>query len=254
MNLTSLTSLNQYVKTLKLQTVWNLKQEQGAYGAQGKRLEDWLQTPTASAPGRASGEQEDTKLTTIQMKVYNGKTLTQKELDYLREKDPETYQKARAMERSKRAYEEALRRCRTKEEVERLRLSHLSASLSTVNAVKNNPHIPKARKLEILMMENGKLQAQERLTRAFMQTREYARLPSEWDREHRDWVEISQGRRPEAFPASPEEAPEWLPVQEEAPLPVQPPVRREEAQSAPDAADTEAPPQAASRKPLETRG
>ena len=53
------------------------------------------------------------------MKVCNGRALTQKEKDYLKEHDPETYEKARSLERQKNAYESALKRCRTKEEVQR---------------------------------------------------------------------------------------------------------------------------------------
>ena len=49
------------------------------------------------------------------MKVCNGRALTQKEKDYLKEHDPETYEKARSLERQKNAYESALKRCRTKE-------------------------------------------------------------------------------------------------------------------------------------------
>ena len=84
-----------------------------------------------------------------------------------------------AIELVKRAYEEALKRCRTKEEVQRLKLAHLGASLSVVNAVKNDPHITKAKKLEILMLENGKMANLEKATQKFMESSAYKKLPGE---------------------------------------------------------------------------
>ena len=113
------------------------------------------------------------------MKVCNGRALTQKEKDYLKEHDPETYEKARSLERQKNAYESALKRCRTKEEVQRLKLAHLGASLPVVNTVKHNPNISKAKKLEILMTENGKVANIEKATREFVRRGEYERLPDE---------------------------------------------------------------------------
>lgn len=180
MDLTTMTSIGQYIKTLELKTTWQVKQEKGDYTGHGGTLEQWLgDTKALSSPSDREYHTGDTKLQTIQMKVFNGKTLTPKEKEYLREKDPETYEKVRNLEREKAAYEKALKHCRTKEEVQRLKLSHLGASLSTVNAIKNNPNISKSKKLEILMMEHGKISMVERATREFVRFGKYKKLPSE---------------------------------------------------------------------------
>ena len=42
MDLMSIGSLNSYLKNLKLQSQWTLKQQSGDYGAKGKSLEEWL--------------------------------------------------------------------------------------------------------------------------------------------------------------------------------------------------------------------
>lgn len=180
MDLTTLTSIGQYIKTLELKTTWQVKQEKGDYTGHGGTLEEWLgDTRAPSSPSDRDYHTGDTKLQTIQMKVFHGKTLTPKEKEYLREKDPETYEKVRNLEREKAAYERALKRCRTKEEVQRLKLSHLGTSLSTVNAIKNNPNISKSKKLEILMVENGKISMVNRATREFVRLGKYKKLPSE---------------------------------------------------------------------------
>lgn len=182
MNVTMLSSVNQYIKTLKLKTTWNLKRERGDFTARGKKLEDWL-TPSATfAAGEGHRDEGQSKLQAIQMKVYNGKTLTQKEKEYLKEHDPETYEKARNLEREKRAYEQALRRCRTKEEVQRLRLTRLGSALSTIRSVEHNPNITTAKKLEVCMMEQGRTAALQRAIQRFVRQGYYDDLPEAGER------------------------------------------------------------------------
>lgn len=180
MGIQMLSTLNQYIKTLSMRTEWDLKRESGDIAGHGKTLDQWLNHSAGSSREVAEDQGAgDGKLQSIQMKVYNGRALTLKEKAYLKEHDPETYEKARSLERQKRAYEEALKRCRTKEEVQRLKLAHLGASLSVVNAVKNDPHITKAKKLEILMLENGKMANLEKATQKFMESSAYKKLPGE---------------------------------------------------------------------------
>lgn len=208
MDFTMLTSVGQYIKTLKLQTTWQLKQEKGDYTGHRASLEQWLGESVGT--GASSWEERhtgDSKLQSIQMKVFHGRTLTLKEKEYLRAKDPETYEKAKQLEREKKAYEDALKRCRTKEEVQRLKLSRVGASLSAVNAIKNNPHISKSDKLALMMMENGKVAAAERATREFVRGGDYQRLPSELEGQAQrgsDWV---VHRRPDRQEEAPQQEP-----------------------------------------------
>ena len=51
MDLTTLTSIGQYIKTLELKTTWQVKQEKGDYTGHGGTLEEWLgDTRAPSSP------------------------------------------------------------------------------------------------------------------------------------------------------------------------------------------------------------
>ena len=184
MNLTIMGSVNSYTKTMKLQTQWQIKQKNGDYNSHKKTLEEWVNTTRQALKKGQLGidddeEKSQQKMRSIMNKLYNGKKLTDEERRYLRIKNPQAYAKMCFTEQEQKAYERRLRRCRTKEEVQRLKMTCLASSLSTVNAVANNPHISTEKKLEVCMQEKihcDKLQAS---TRAFVRSGAYHRLPSE---------------------------------------------------------------------------
>ncbi len=187
MNLMSIGNLSTYMKTVKLQTQWDLKQQTGSYAAKGKSLDEWLDSSmkkTAEAAGiqaqvDAQRENGDDKLREIHQKLEAGGKLTPEEREYLQAKDPQTYQNLVQEERQQKAYEQALRRCRTQEEVQRLQTQRINASLTVVRSVENNPHISKAKKLEIVVWEKRKLDAIAESTQRFIASGEYAKLPTE---------------------------------------------------------------------------
>ena len=115
----------------------------------------------------------------IRTKLATGKKLTQEEMDYLQKHDPQTYQKAKSIEEEQKSYEEELKRCRTKEDVQRVKMNHTAASLSTVNNVKNNPAIPEGAKLGIMWQELMKSRALEETLGEFVKSGRYAQLPTE---------------------------------------------------------------------------
>lgn len=180
MDFSTITSLNAYVKDLKLKTNWDLKQQKGLVTAKGLSLDEWLdssQTKT-SAKDTVQG-QRDEKLVAIRAKMDAGGKLTQKERDYLQEKDPQAYQELVQEERAQRAYEQKLRRCRTQEEVKRLQMNHINGSMMTVRSIEHNPHITQQKKLEIAMREKRITDQVAKITREFIRKGEYAQLPTE---------------------------------------------------------------------------
>ena len=178
MNLLSIGNLNSYIKNLKLQSQWTLKQQTGQYDAKGKSLEDWLDGSPRQTRETAYGERGDKTLKKIHQKLEAGGRLTQKEREYLQKHDPESYRELVNQEREQRAYEQELRRCRTREEVEQLRMTRINTSLARVRAVENNPHIPLSKKLEIAMAEKQRVDRVTESTRRFVASGEYAELPT----------------------------------------------------------------------------
>lgn len=191
MNLSVMSSINTYTKALKLQTQWNIKQKNGDYTSHKKDLADWVNTTKQALKkgqlGLAQDDEEKSKqkMNSIMMKIYNGKKLTEEERRYLRIKNPQAYAKMCFTEQEQKAYERRLKRCRTKEEVQRLTMSTIASSLSTIGAVANNPHISPEKKLEICMQEKVRCDKLQASTRAFVRSGAYSRLPSELEKSRR---------------------------------------------------------------------
>jgi len=179
MNFFAVQSLNSYTKNMEMQMKWKQKKANNDFTADGSTK---LSDPTARQAEEIREAQADgsSKLSAqIRTKLAAGKKLTREEMDYLQKNDPQTYQKARAIEEEQKSYEEELKRCRTKEDVQRVKMNHTAASLSTVNNVKNNPAIPEGAKLGIMWQELMKTRALEETMGEFVKSGRYAQLPTE---------------------------------------------------------------------------
>ena len=86
-------------------------------------------------------------------------------------------------EQEQKAYERALRRCKSQEEVDRLRIGRLNTSLVKVRAVEHDPHIPLSKKLEIVTAEKQRIDRVAESTRKFVASGEYAKLPTRAEEE-----------------------------------------------------------------------
>lgn len=187
MNVTMISSLNTYTKTMKMQMKWQQRQSTGDYTSkntsentsavdrilkeQQEKAAELREQNTASV----SRQQIDTKLRT-------GKRLSSAEMEYLKEHDPQTYEKARKIQMEREAFERELKKCRTKEEVQRVKLSHAAASMAAVKEADTNPNIPKSQKLALIMQELAKNNALCDAERAFIKSGGYRKLPSENER------------------------------------------------------------------------
>lgn len=209
MDVAMIGSLGQYMKNQRLQMQWEIKKRNGNVNAHTRSLSDLLKKTPAAAMAQqqvdAERERSDTRLKDIKDKVLNGQKLTPEERRYLQAKDPMTYQKLRSVEADQKSYERELRRCKTKEEVQRLKTMRVGASLAAVNSVANNPNISKAKKLELCQIEKIRCDKFEASTLAFVRKGEYAKLPTEAEKakaEAEENRELAGGEEaPEAEPS-----------------------------------------------------
>lgn len=179
MNFFMIQSLGTYTKNMEMQMKWQQKKANNDFTADGStKLNDPIARQAEEI--RMAQADESSKISSqIRTKLANGKKLTQEEMDYLQKNDPQTYQKAKAIEEEQKSYEEELKRCKTKEDVQRVKMNRTAASLSVVNSVKNNPAIPEGAKLGIIMQELMKNKALEETISAFVKSGRYAQLPTE---------------------------------------------------------------------------
>ena len=62
-------------------------------------------------------------------------------------------------------------------------MAHTATSLSAVNSIMNNPVIPEEKKFELVMQEHRKNQAMQTTTQEFVESGQYAKLPTEAERQ-----------------------------------------------------------------------
>ena len=99
---------------------------------------------------------EDKEMQRITNKIYAGSKLTEQEMQYLQKKNPVLYQKMRAIEAEAKQYEEDLKRCKTKDEAQRIKMNKINASVASIRSVESNPNISDADKLAFAQAEQHK--------------------------------------------------------------------------------------------------
>lgn len=238
-SLTSLGTVQSYTQSMKAKNLWEQRKQSGYYDKLAER-----------DPARASVQEQadkmhqlpDTEREAINRKLRQGKTLTYAEKEKLRTTDPGLYEKVQNLEAEKKRYEQELKHCKTKDDVQRLKLQRLQSSMHTVNTVSNNPNIPLEKKLEIAEHENMRVNTINRATERFVTEGSYARLPTQ--------QEVNSARREEAELERP--TPEAPPQTPEAPQEPQSPAPSDqdpEAEAAPAPPPEQSAPAAPTEKP-----
>lgn len=118
---------------------------------------------------------EQSKNTDIANKIMNGDDLTPEEEQYLAQNNPGQLSNYRRAKAERKAYEEKLQKCKTKDEVQRLKSNTMNAYLAELKAAPGQAKSAKA--MEIL----GKVRNVEKAERHFIESGGYAKLPTEAD-------------------------------------------------------------------------
>lgn len=186
-NVTMMTSMNTFTKNMKMQMKWQQRRTSGNYTAgdpDAKTSSESLRTdrPADAADLLKTLNTSSVSREQIDAKMRSGKRLSAAEMNYLKENDPQTYQKARAIEMEREAYERELKQCKTKEEVQRVKLSHAAASMASVKNIETDPHIPEGAKLGLMMQELARTKALSDAEQEFVKSGDYQALPSEEER------------------------------------------------------------------------
>ena len=196
MNFFAVQSLNSYTKNMEMEMKWQKKKATGDFTADGSTtIADSVKKQAEEI--RKANQDGTTKMTAqIELKLNSGQKLTAEEIEYLRDHDPQTYQRVKATEAEQKHYEQELKRCKTKEEVQRIKMLHAATSLDTVNDIKNNPNIPKSKKLELVWNEHRKNMALQQSTQDFIESGKYAKLPTEAEKQKAE-KELEEAKKAE---------------------------------------------------------
>lgn len=128
---------------------------------------------------------------TVYEKLQDGQMLTVEEKGALQQKDPESYGKARSIEKENEDYWQELRKCRTKEAVQRVEEEHRRLARLGLSLTENNAVLSVERKVEYTLFKDAKISAIQNITRQFMESEEYEKLPTD-----AEYIEKSGGMPP----------------------------------------------------------
>ncbi|MCI9362007.1 MAG: hypothetical protein HFG65_13860 [Hungatella sp.] len=200
MDVMMISSMHTYTKNMSMQMKWQQKKASGNYGADKKNSSvsgnPWKKEQTEGTEYPTKTSDSAKELGKIRTKLNTGKRLTSDEMAYLEEHDPQLYKQAKTLEMERQAYEQELKRCKTKEDVQRLKMSHAASSLSAVNEIKNDPNIPSGAKLGLIVQEHCKFSSIEAATQEFIDSGRYSKLPSEQE-QHKAEKEMEEARKAE---------------------------------------------------------
>lgn len=121
----------------------------------------------------------------IDNKIMSGGSLSPEEISYLEKNDPVALKKYRETE-EKESYKEKLRQCKTKEEVDRVKLQKLGELESSLSSIVNDPAIPKSAKLAKAQEILAKTNNIEAAHLEFVKSADYQSMPTDDEKKEQD--------------------------------------------------------------------
>ncbi|MFQ7185810.1 MAG: hypothetical protein ACLUF4_01830 [Lachnospira eligens] len=129
---------------------------------------------------------ETQKCQKIDNKIMSGGSLSPEEISYLEKNDPVALKKYRETKEEKESYKEKLRQCKTKEEVDRVKLQKLGELESSLSSVVNDPTIPKSAKLAKAQEILAKTNNIEAAHLEFVKSADYQSMPTDDEKKEQD--------------------------------------------------------------------
>lgn len=129
---------------------------------------------------------ETQKRQKIDNKIMSGGSLSPEEISYLEKNDPVALKKYRETKEDKESYKEKLRQCKTKEEVDRVKLQKLGELESSLSSVVNDPTIPKSAKLAKAQEILAKTNNIEAAHLEFVKSADYQSMPTDEEKKEQE--------------------------------------------------------------------
>ncbi len=184
MDFSTIGSVSSYMKSMELETKFRKKKAEGDLGPQSRKMTELeIKNEQFKAEYKRRQEEgeddEDKTLAAINSKIAVDEKLTPKEMQYLKDKNPTLYQKVKNIEDEKKQYEKDLKNCKTKDEVERLKMNKVNSALSTIRSAENDPNLPESAKLAVAQGELRRMNVLNKISLKFVESGEYEKLPTE---------------------------------------------------------------------------
>ena len=170
------------------------QQKKNSFGQDKKKLTEMTAEERQLQDFREQAEQmrKSQKRANIDAKLAAGEELTPEEIEYLRQNNPQALKDYEDTQRERENYKRALRNCRTKEEVERLKYTKMGQFMAEAKKISSNACIPKGKKVALLKRILQQATAVEDEHKEFLKTSRYASLPTEEEAREAEKAEKEQ--------------------------------------------------------------
>lgn len=170
------------------------QQKKNSFGQDKKKLTEMTAEERQLQDFREQAEQmrKSQKHANIDAKLAAGEELTPEEIEYLRQNNPQALKDYEDTQKERESYKRALRNCRTKEEVERLKYTKMGQFMAEAKKISSNACIPKGKKVALLKRILQQATAVEDEHREFLKTSRYASLPTEEEAREAEKAEKEQ--------------------------------------------------------------
>jgi ribosomal protein L17 len=121
---------------------------------------------------------DSSKSSVIDAKLKAGSELSNGELEFLKEKYPELYQKAMEIKAERELYRNSLESCQTKDDVQMMHLQKMNSLADAANKIKNNPNISDGKKKELCEQIQRRSMAAQNEFMKYTATKKYKNLPT----------------------------------------------------------------------------
>lgn len=185
-------TIKRSVRMAALDQKW--QQKKNSFGQDKKKLTEMTAEERQLQDFREQAEQmrKSQKHANIDAKLAAGEELTPKEIEYLRQNNPQALKDYEDTQRERENYKRALRNCRTKEEVERLKYTKMGQFMAEAKKISSNACIPKGKKVALLKRILQQATAVEDEHKEFLKTSRYASLPTEEEAREAEKAEKEQ--------------------------------------------------------------
>lgn len=185
-------TIKRSVRMAALDQKW--QQKKNSFGQDQKKLSEMTAEERQLQDFREQAEQmrKSQKHANIDAKLAAGDKLTPEEIEYLRQNNPQALRDYEETQRERENYKRALRNCRTKEEVERLKYAKMGQFMAEAKKISSNACIPKGKKVALLKRILQQATAVEDEHKEFLKTSRYAGLPTEEEAREAEKAEKEQ--------------------------------------------------------------
>ena len=185
-------TIKRSVRMAALDQKW--QQKKNSFGQDKKKLAEMTAEERQLQDFREQAEQmrKSQKHANIDAKLAAGEELTPEEIEYLRQNNPQALKDYEDTQKERESYKRALRNCRTKEEVERLKYTKMGQFMAEAKKISSHACIPKGKKVALLKRILQQATAVEDEHREFLKTSRYVSLPTEEEAREAEKAEKEQ--------------------------------------------------------------